>query len=410
MLTAKKVELATSDGPERLFSDADGLYLRVRQASKNWLFKYTLAGKPDKISLGTWPAVTLLTARQLASDARQLVAAGKDPKHVRIERQEQARRRDLSTFEIIGRAWHTHATGVENWCEAYSYKLLRMLEMHAFPRLGKLPIGLITLPQVLDTLMAVSLAGTRETAERLREIIKRVYAYAVTQGVLTPAENFMLRGVADLKLPRPQKRHRAALLDPKRIGQLILDMRAYDGHIITRTLMQLMPLVFQRPSQTRMMHWEQLDLDTSTWSCPPELMKQTSARKALGGGGVHVVPLPRQAVALLRELFLVTGPSGPVFKSLSRRYETTRYLSDMTVNAALRNLGYSTQEDITGHGFRAMARTLIRERLGFDADVIEAHLAHASKEELGAAYDRTTFLDQRRQMVNRPGFRGGWLV
>lgn len=403
MLTAKKVELATSAGPERLLSDGHGLYLRVRPEGKSWLFKYTLpgAGKPDKMSLGTWPKVTLLTARKVAAENRQLLAAGKDPKAERIERQEQARVRSLANFEAVARAWHAHASGLEEWGEQYSFKILRMLELHAFPKLGKLPIGLITLPVMLDTLMAVAKAksGTRETASRLRDVIRRIYAFAVTQGVLLPVENFMAPGVADLKLPKPRKKHRAALLDPARVGQLMRDMQAYGGHIIVCTLMRLMPLVFQRPRQVRLMDWEQLDLDAGTWNCPPELMKLTSARKALGGGGVHVVPLPRQAVALLRALLPVTGPSGPVFKSLSRRSEKTRYISDNTVNAALRAMGYSTQDDITGHGFRAMARTLIRERLGYDPDVIEAHLAHASKEELGAAYDRATFLAQRTMMV-----------
>lgn len=376
-LTAKTCETAQPRGQEYLLADGNDLYLLVLpNGTKSWRFIYTApGGRRRKKSLGTFPKVVLATARQRAREEHQLLAAGKDPLEDKIEKRLKARQRDLSTFENVAREWLKHESHRAEWSASYKAKIQRMLELHAFPDLGRYSLAALRLENITTVLNRVALAGTRETATRLREKLVQVYAYAVTQSALLPQENFMAKGVADLKLPKPKTKHRAAILEPARVGQLLRDMRAYDGHIIVRCLLRLMPLLFQRPGQTRFMQWDQLELDDGIWNCPPELMKQTSARRALGGGGMHVVPLPRQAVSILRELLVVTGPAGPVFKSLSRRSEETRFVSENTVNAALRNMGYSTQDEITGHGFRAMARTLVRERLGFDSEVIEAHLA-----------------------------------
>lgn len=400
-LTTRVCDAVAPSDKERLLSDGYGLYLRVRpDAAKTWLFVFTSpGGTRRKQAFGPYPTVSLVKARELANDARMLLAAGKDPQAEKIVKRATARKRDLSTFEVIGRAWHKHAQATHEWSESYSSKILRMLELHAFPSLGRYALGLILQAEILDVLHRVAKAGTRETATRLREKIQLIYAYAVTQGVIAPAENFMAPGVANFKLPTPRRRHHAALLDPPRIGQLLRDCHAYTGHFITRCALQLMPLLFQRPGQVRKMEWSQLNLDTGIWRCPPEIMKMTNARRLAGDIEDHIVPLPAQAVAILRDLYSLTGPTGPVFKSVSRRSEKSRFISDNTINAALRAMGYDTQKDITGHGFRAMARSLIRERLGWDKEVIERHLAHGSSEELGEAYDRTRFIDQRRQMV-----------
>lgn len=401
MLTTKQIEELHHNGRDRLVADISGLFLRIRPSSKSWAFLYThpTSGKQVRISFGTYPKVQPTTARQLARDAFQLIAVGKDPKSEKLEKREAARLRDLASFEQVARDWHKHATATHEWTAGYSHRVLRMMELHAFPRLGKLPIGLITTTDVLDTLQAVSSSGTRETAVRLRESIQRTYRHAVTRNVLLPTENFMAKGVADFTLPAPRVKHMAAILDPVKLGQLLRDLDAYRGSVITKTALQLMPMIFQRPGQVRQMLWEQLDLDAAIWSCPGIQVKQTKTRRAQGGGADHIVPLPYQAVEILKGLHNVTGPSGPVFRSISRRSEKSRFMSDNTVNAAIRSLGYCTQGEITGHGFRATARTLIRERLGFDVEVIERHLAHESKEELGSAYDRAQFDEQRRQMI-----------
>ncbi len=183
------------------------------------------------------------------------------------------------------------------------------MELHAFPRLGKLPIGLITTTDVLDTLQVVSSSGTRETAIRLRESIQRTYRHAVTRNVLLPTENFMAKGVADFTLPAPRVKHMAAILDPVKLGQLLRDLDAYRGSAITKAALQLMPLIFQRPGQVRQMLWEQLDLTAAIWRCPGIQVKQTKTRHAQGGGADHIVPLPYQAVEIIKSLQNITGPT-----------------------------------------------------------------------------------------------------
>lgn len=403
-LTVKTVQAAKPADKEYMLPDGDRLYLRVQpRGSKSWLFLYSdIAGRRVKLTLGAYPAMSLAAARAAAERQRLNLQAGKDPRQVMREAHQEARRHALATFEKVAREWHAHAKQIHEWSEDYSQKILRQLELHAFPRLGRHPIGSLDRLDVLQCLEAVSLAGTRETAIRLRESLQRVFARAVTLGLLEPGENYMAKGVADFKLRSPITKHYATILDPHKIGQLLRDIRGYKGHYIVCCALRIMPYVFQRPGQIRMMEWDQLDLDDGIWICPPRMMKAREAHKNSGQVAPHTVPLPTQVVDILRQLHTVTGPSGPVFKSVSRRRGKngySRYISNNTMNSALRALGYDTQADITGHGFRAMARTLIRERLGWDREMIEKHLAHVSDEELGEAYDRTRFIEQRHEMA-----------
>lgn len=404
-LTDRQCAACGPDAREYLLGDGAGLSLRVRpDGSKTWIFRYRdEASKPVKLGLGVYPLVGLAGARKKANDKRKLHDAGQDPKREKIEQSLKARKRRLDTFEKVARAWHRHATGVHEWSESYSHKQLRMLELHTFPALGKDPIGLIDQTQVFDVLERVSLAGTRETAIRLRESLQRVYRYAVTQGVIEASENFMAPGVADFKLRAPRVHHHASLRDPAAVGQLIRDIRAYNGHFITQCMMQIMPMLFQRPGQVRFMEWDQIAFEAGLWICPPAIMKMTKAAKESEDAEPHIVPLPQQALTILADLYRLSGPSGPVFKSVSRRSRKdgsySRYICENTINAALRSMGYDTQKQITGHGYRSMTRTMLKERLGWDKDVIERHLAHTSDEELGEAYDRTRFIEQRREMV-----------
>jgi hypothetical protein len=184
----------------------------------------------------------LATARQRAREEHQLLAAGKDPLEDKIEKRLKARQRDLSTFENVTREWLKHESHRAEWSASYKAKIQRMLELHASPDLGRYSLAALRLENITTVLNRVALAGTRETATRLREKLVQIYAYAVTQSVLLPQENFMAKGVADLKLPKPKTKHRAAILEPARVGQLLRDMRAYDGHIIVRCLLRLMPL------------------------------------------------------------------------------------------------------------------------------------------------------------------------
>lgn len=404
-LSARTVDLAKPADKEYLLLDDDKLYLRVRpNGSKSWQFIYmNAAGRRIKIALGSYPSMSLALARDLADKHRLNLSLSKDPRDMMLEERQLARKQALATFEAVARDWHTYAHDIHEWSDSYSQKIIRQLELHVFPRIGRHPISSLHQLDVLQCLEAISLSGTRETAIRTRESIQRIYARAVTLGLIDPGQNFMAKNVADFKLRTHIVRHHATLLDPAKIGQLIRDIRGYKGHFIVCCALQIMPYVFQRTGQVRMMEWEQLHLDEGLWICPPAIMKMRKIYKEHPQTPSHIVPLPTQVLEMLECVQRVTGPNGPVFRSVSRRRRSdgqlSRYISDNTMNSALRALGYDTQTDITGHGFRAMARTLLRERLGWDRETIEKHLAHATDEELGMAYDRTTVIAQRRKMA-----------
>lgn len=390
---------------EYLLDCDDGLFLRVRpNGGKSWVRRYTkIDGKRSQLGLGVFPKITLQKAREENIKASLLIEAGKDPKVRHVEERVAQLKASLDTFEKVAREWHRHATLTHEWSPSYSAKILRMLELHAFPALGKYPIALVHQSDVAALLTKVAMAGTRETAVRLREKLQLIWGRAVTLGILAVGQNFMARGVADFKLPRPRKRSFATLKDPAKVGQLMRDIEGYGGHYVTRCALRVMPYLFQRPGQIRFMEWDQVDLESGIWTCPPTIMKRLHADKHDEDAEPHIVPMPTQVVDILSELHRLTGPSGPVFKSMSRRKRGdgaySKFISDNTINAALRTMGYCTRRDITGHGFRAMARTMLRERLNWDKEEIERHLDHVSDEELGDTYDRTQFVDQRRKMV-----------
>lgn len=401
--TDKQAHDASPRDREYLLDASGGLFLRVRpDGAKSWIRRYTIQSKQTKLGLGAFPEVNLQAARDASSKISQMLDAGRDPRARKMQARVEARKLKLDKFEKIAREWHRHATIANEWGEDYTLRVLRMLELHVFPRLGKYPIALIHQSEVFECLKVTALSGRnprRETAVRIREKIAAVYRYAVTMGILEPSSNFMAKGVAEFKIPSPRVRHFAAFTDPRKVGQLLRDIRGYQGHYVVRCAMEIMPYLFQRPGQTRLMQWEQLDLEAGTWTCPPSIMKMRTADKQDDRTPDHIVPMPSQVVAILRDLRDFTGPSGPVFKSVARRNDDTRYISENTINAALRALGYDTQRDITAHGFRAMARTMLRERLGWDREVIERHMAHVSDEELGDTYDRASFLQQREEMI-----------
>lgn len=399
LLSEAKIKAAAARDTEFLMNDGDGLALRVRPNGKTWIYRYQLNGKPVKLGLGTYPTVSLANARRKAQNISETRSAGLDPQEARRIEAERQRIARLNTFELTARAWLAQAAKDQQWSERYATKVRRHLELHVFPWLGKLQIDTIAPTEVVRCLHRIKERGHLETAQRVREAIQHVYQYAVDIGSLEPAKNFVNKRTGGL--PAPHSRHFAAISDPKDLGKLLRDIRAYKGHVITRTALQLAPLLFQRPGQLRLAHWEDVDLARQIWRCPPEKMKLREWKKRDVRTPAHLVPLPTQAVQLLRDIHPLTGPTGPIFRSMAKRTEATRYMSDNTINSALRTLGYDTQEEITGHGFRATARTLIRECLGWDKEVIERHLAHVSDEELGGSYDRTTFLDQRRLMIQQ---------
>lgn len=396
-LNELQIKAAQPRDKEYLLADGDGLYVRIRPSGKVWLYRYKQAGKQVKLSFGSYPAVSLAAARKKARAEAENRASGIDPQRARRETEERDRIARLNTFELIARAWHARAQKDRQWSANYTGKVIRHLEVHVFPWLGPLSMDAILPTELVRCLHRIKERGHLETAQRVREVVLHVFQYAVDVGSLEPAKNFVNNRTGGL--PAPRARHYPAITDPHKLGQLLRDIRGYAGNVITRAALQLSPLLFQRPGQLRLAHWEDIDLDQNLWRCPPEKMKIREWQKRDTRTPAHLVPLPTQAVEILRELLPLTGPTGPIFRSMSKRSETSRYMSDNTINSALRTLGYDTREQITGHGFRATARTLIRELLHWDREVIERHLAHVSDEELGGSYDRATFLEQRRQMI-----------
>lgn len=383
-------------------TDGDGLYLLlfVKGGAHGWRLDYSHAGRRKTLSLGTYPDTTLAAARRKADDARRLLDAGTDPSDARKatkaehqrQREEQAREDaglpPPGSFEAVAREWldtvHGHKVS-----SGHAERTRIRLEQTVFPWLGRLPLAQIGAPQVLECLRRVEGRGTVETAHRVKQACGQVFRYGIATGRCERDPTADLRDAL-----RPViVRHHAAVLQPQRVGELLRAVDGYEGQPVTRAALQLAPLLFQRPGELRGAEWAEFDLPAATWTIPPQRMKRSIQGKA--AGPAHLVPLSRQAVDILEELHALTGRGRLLFPGLRSR---ERPISDMTMNAALRRLGFSADE-MTSHGWRAMARTLIAERLGIPPDVIEAQLAHAVPDALGRAYNRTEFLDQRRQMM-----------
>jgi integrase len=355
---------------------------------KWWRFKYRFGGKEKRLSLGTYPDTGLKAAREKAVAARKLLAAGADPAEAR--KAEKAGRILLATnsFEAIARGWHAtvHSHKVS---AGHSKRTLIRLEQDVFPWMGRLPIVEIAAPLILQTMRRVEGRGAIETAHRELQSIGQVFRYAVATGRAERDPTGDLRGALKPFLTR----HMPAITDPKRVGELLRAIHAYEGMPVTRAALRLAPLVFVRPGELRKAQWCEIDLEGGMWRIPTARMKRSLQDKASGPD--HFVPLSRQAVEILEALKPLTGHRAHVFPCTRGE---GRPMSDVTIGAALRRLGFP-KDEMTGHGFRAMARTLLAERLGVEEPVIEAQLAHAVRDSLGRAYNRTTFLEQRRAML-----------
>lgn len=377
--------------PVRLF-DGGGLYLEVAPSGgKWWRFKYSFGGKEKRLSLGVYPNVSLKEARERREKARSLVAAGVDPGEARKAEKRVARLNAENSFEAIAREWY--AKYEPGWSQGHATRNLARLQADVFPWIGGRPIADLMPIEVLDVLRRIEKRGALETAHRLRGIIGQVMRYGVATGRAVRDITADLRGA----LPPAHVQHYAAITDPRKVGELLRAIDGYSGTLPVACALRLAPLLFQRPGEMRGAEWPEFDLDNAIWEISAERMKRTKQGKATGGA--HIVPLPRQAVAILRELQPLTGSGKGRFVFPSVRSKD-RPMSDNTINAALRRLGYE-RDMMTSHGFRAMARTILAEELAVPAEVIEAQLAHAIRDPLGRAYNRTTFLRERREMMQR---------
>lgn len=378
-----------ADKPVRLF-DGGGLYLEVAPSGgKWWRLKYRFGGKEKRISLGVYPDVPLKEARERRDKARALLEAGADPGEAKKAEKRAAQLSTENSFEAVAREWH--AKYAPSWSASHGARLLRRLEVDAFPWIGGKPIAELAPPDVLDVLRRVEKRGALETAHRLHANVGQVCRYAVATGRASRDVTADLRGA----LPPVQQEHMAAITDPKQVAELLRAIDGYQGTLPVSCALRLAPMLFQRPGELRAAEWSEFDLEAATWEIPSDRMKRTKQAKA--AGGAHIVPLPCQAVAILRELQPLTGNGRLLFPSVRTK---DRPMSDNTVNAALRRLGYDG-DTMTGHGFRAMARTILDEVIGVPAPIIEAQLAHTVKDPLGRAYNRTAHLQQRREMMQK---------
>jgi integrase len=356
--------------------DDGGLFLLVTPTGGRWWrFKFRVHGREKLLSLGIYPDVSLKQARERRDDARRQMADGVDPCAKR-----RAEKLALgNTFEAVAREWFEKFSG--SWVPGYSDKVLRRLELYAFPRLGGLPISKVTAPELLAALRRVEARGKLGTAHRTLQVCGRVFRYAVATGRAERDPSGDLRGA----LAPAEEKHHASFTDPKSLGGLLRAIDSYDGSSVVRRALRLAPMVFVRPVELRAAEWAEMDLDGAEWRIAAARMKMRVQ---------HIVPLSRQAVAILREIHVVTGKGRFVFPSPRT---TTRCLSDNGLLAALRRMGYE-QGTLTVHGFRSTASTLLNEQ-GWNADAIERQLAHAERDGVRAAYNYAEYLPERRKMM-----------
>jgi integrase len=378
-LTDVKVKNAKLGAKPYKLADERGLYLLVQPGgSKLWRLNYRYAAKQKTLAFGGYPDTTLAKARELRDDARRLLANGADPGEVR--KAEKASAAGADTFEAIAREWHGQR--LPTLAPTTADKFLRRMELDVFPWLGTRPVGDIKAPEVLQTLRRIEGRGANDLAHRVHVYCSQVFRFAVATGRAERDPCSDLRGALAPYKPT----HHAAIIEPKAAGELLRAIQGYTGGFVTRCAMRLAPLVFVRPGELRQAEWSELDLDKGEWRIPGHKMKMRDP---------HIVPLSVQAVAILREVQPLTGAGRFVFPA---ERTADRPMSENTINAALRRMGYS-KEQMTAHGFRAMARTILDEVLGHPAEVIEQQLAHAVKDANGRAYNRTAYLPQRRRMM-----------
>ncbi len=392
MLTDAQCRNATCPPDKRRVrvTDSGGLYLEVSPAgSKRWFQKLYVGGKEKRMALGSYPTVTLTAARKARDAAKLKKADGFDPVHARmLDRLKQAMS-EGETFEHVAREWYGKKSAL--WSVHHKTRELRNLEKDLFPWIGKRRIAAIEPVELLQTLRRVEARGSLDVAHRVLTTARGVFAYAVATGKAGRNVAMDLKGA----LTPHKGRHFAALTDPVKVGELIRAIRGYKGGLVVRAALQLAPMLFQRPTELRAAEWSEFNLDAALWTIQAKRMKRTYDGKA--NGDPHLVPLPAQAVTILRELHHITGDGVLLFPGEKGR---SIPISDNTLRAALLTLGYGPDVQ-TVHGFRATARTLLDEVLEFDPLVIEAQLAHAVKDANGRAYNRTTYLKQRADMMQR---------
>jgi integrase len=380
-LTDIQVKCAKPKEKDYKLPDGYGLYLLITPTNgKLWRFDYRYDNKRKTLAFGAYPAISLADARQRRGDAKKLLANGVDPGAVR-KAQKEARVADCeNSFEVVAREWHSKFE--HTWSNVHAVTLKERMEKDLFPYIGARPIGEIKSPELLTVLRRIESRGALDTAHRIRFMCSQIFRYALATGRAERDPAADLRGA----LPPVKYGHRAAPTDPKEVAPLLRAIDGYEGSFVVKCAMRLAPLVFVRPGELRHAEWSEIDFDAEQWNIPAERMKMKEP---------HIVPLSWQALSILKELLPLTGSGRYLFPC---HRSPLRCMSDNAVNAGLRRMGFEKSE-ITGHGFRAMARTILDEVLQVRPDFIEHQLAHAVKDPNGRAYNRTSHLAERRKMM-----------
>lgn len=388
-LTVTAIERARPQSKPYRLSDRRGLYLIVNpNGARWWRFAYSTVSRRNNISLGVYPDVGIAEARQRRDDARKLIAKGIDPSIQRkVEKVAEAAATE-NTFRAVAKRWR----GLElpNHANPETAALVwRRLELYVLPYIGNQPISEIETAEVARILDRIRQRGANATAGRIKVIIGQVCRFAIRRGLLKFDPTYPLRGER-----RQKEKHHAALIKPTDVARLMTAIQIYSGSPIVRAALILSAYLFQRPGEVRQMQWTEIDMEAGAWEIPAEKMKMRRP---------HLVPLPSQALNVLRDLQPLTGhrlnlkPDAPHYVLAGAR-SRLRPLSENAVRVALRTLGFGNDE-MTPHGFRAMARTMLDEVLGFRPDLIEHQLAHEVRDPNGRAYNRTSHVDERRKMM-----------
>ncbi|MEJ1358421.1 MAG: integrase arm-type DNA-binding domain-containing protein [Candidatus Sedimenticola sp. (ex Thyasira tokunagai)] len=379
-LTDTAIRNAKPQQKSRKMFDERGLFLLVSpKGGKWWRFKYRFDGKEKQLSLGVYPDVGLKDARERRDEARKQVAAGIDPSEHRKAKKASREEQSANSFEVIAREWF--AKHSPNWTADHADRIIRRLERDIFPWVGGKPIADITAPLLLEAVRRIENRGALETAHRALGDCGQVFRYAVATGRAERDPSGDLRGALP---PVKGRKHFAAVTEPKKVAKVLRVLDGYEGTLTVRCALRLAPLVFVRPGELRHAQWADIDLEAAEWRYT---VTKTNTQ--------HIVPLSHQAVKILRELHPLTGRGSYVFPGAR---SAKRPMSDNAILAAMRRMGIG-KEEMSGHGFRAMARTILDEVLGFRPDYIEHQLAHAVRDPNGRAYNRTAHLPERRKMM-----------
>lgn len=371
-----------TDKPAKLV-DGEGLYLLLNPNGSRWWrwdYRRPVTGKRNTLSLGTYPDTGLADARAKRDAARKLLAACTDPGEHRKAEKAAGEDRAANSFEVVAREWH--AKQAPTWVKDHGDRIMLRLKNDIFPWLGKRPVAEVKAKELLATVNRIADRGAAESAHRALQSCGQIFRYAIATGRAERNPAADLRGA----LPPVKQTHLAAITDPNKVGGLLRAMDAYAGSFVTKCALRLAPLVFVRPGELRQAEWAEIDLDKAEWNIPAEKMKMREP---------HLVPLSPQAVAILSELQALTGRGRYVFPSAR---SPKRPMSNNAVLSALRRMGFD-KEEMSGHGFRAMARTILDETLHFRPDYIEHQLAHAVRDPNGRAYNRTAHLAERKKMM-----------